>query len=112
MGILLTIGFILLIIPGIYLSVGYLFVTMLIIDKRMQFWQAMETSRKIVTKKWWSFLGLIILLGLLNFVGALLLGIGLLVTVPWSVCILGAAYADIVGLEPAEAPETPQLPTA
>jgi uncharacterized membrane protein len=97
-GILTAIGFVLLILPGIYLAVAYLFAQPLVIDKSADFWQAMETSRKLITKKWFSFFGLLLLLFLLNLAGAIVLGIGLLVTVPLSVCIISAAYEDIVGL--------------
>jgi hypothetical protein len=38
---------------------------------------------------------------LLNLGGALLLGLGLLVSVPLSHCILTVAYAEIFGLESA-----------
>ena len=97
-GILTAIGFVLLVIPGIYLAVAYLFVQPLVIDKNADFWQAMETSRQLITKKWFSFFGLLLVIALLNFAGLLLLGVGLLVTVPLSVCIIAAAYEDIVGL--------------
>lgn len=97
-GILTAIGFVLLILPGIYLAVAYLFAQPLVIDKSADFWQAMETSRKLITKKWFSFFGLLLLIALLNMAGAIVLGIGLLVTVPLSVCIISAAYEDIVGL--------------
>lgn len=58
----------------------------------------METSRQLITKKWFSFFGLLLLIFLLNVGGAILLGVGLLVTIPLSVCIIAAAYEDIVGL--------------
>jgi hypothetical protein len=96
--ILTAIGFILLVLPGIYLAVSYLFAQLLVIDKSADFWQAMETSRKLITKKWFSFFALMLALFFLNFGGFLLLGIGLLVTIPLSVCIVTAAYEDIVGL--------------
>jgi uncharacterized membrane protein len=97
-GILTALGFVLLILPGIYLAVAYLFAQPLVIDKSADFWQAMETSRKLITKKWFSFFGLMIMIFLLNVAGAILLGVGLLVTIPLSVCIIAAAYEDIVGL--------------
>ncbi|WP_035987939.1 hypothetical protein [Leptolyngbya sp. KIOST-1] len=97
-GILTAIGFVLLVLPGIYLAVAYLFAQPLVIDKSADFWQAMETSRKLITKKWFSFFGLLLLILLLNMAGAIVVGIGLLVTVPLSVCIIAAAYEDIVGL--------------
>jgi uncharacterized membrane protein len=96
--ILIGFGFILLILPGIYLAVAYMFAQLFVIDKNLEFWSAMETSRKLVTKKWFSFFGLVLLLGLLNILGAILLGIGLLVTIPLSSCVVAAAYEDIVGL--------------
>ena len=97
--ILIVLGVILLLIPGIYLSVSYLFTILLILDRRMDVWQAMETSRKIVTKRWFSVWGFSIVLGLINLGGALLLGLGLLVTVPLSACAIVAAYDDIIGVE-------------
>ncbi|TVQ13409.1 MAG: hypothetical protein EA368_02265 [Leptolyngbya sp. DLM2.Bin27] len=96
--ILIALGFLLLVLPGIYLAVAYLFAQPLVIDKGADFWQAMETSRKLITKKWFSFFVLMLALFLLNFVGLILLGVGLLVTLPLSICIVAAAYEDIVGL--------------
>ena len=97
-GLLTLVGLFFLILPGIYLSVAYLFAQPLVIDKSVDFWQAMETSRKLVTKKWFSFFALLLAIFFLNIGGFLLLGIGLLVTLPLSVCIVAAAYEDIVGL--------------
>jgi ABC-type antimicrobial peptide transport system permease subunit len=58
----------------------------------------MEYSRKLVTKNWWQFFGLAIVLGLINVLGALVLGIGLLVTIPASGLAVYAAFESIVGL--------------
>jgi hypothetical protein len=97
-GLLVTVGLVLLILPGIYLAVAYTFTMLLVIDYRMEFWQAMETSRQIVTKQWASIFWFGIVLCLLNLLGALALGVGLLVTIPVSSCALAVAYKDIVGL--------------
>ncbi|MDX2239525.1 MAG: hypothetical protein NW224_02470 [Leptolyngbyaceae cyanobacterium bins.302] len=96
--LLIALGLILLIIPGIYLAVAYFFATTLVIEKRFDFWTALETSRKLVTKRWFSFLGFGLLLFLLNLGGALLFVVGLLITVPLTFCIIVAAYEDIIGL--------------
>lgn len=96
--ILIVLGLFLLIIPGIYLAVSYMFAQLLVIDKNMGFWSAMETSRKLISKRWFSFLGLGVLMSLLVFAGFLLLGVGALVAIPLSTCVLAAAYEDIVGL--------------
>lgn len=97
-GVLIGLGFLLLIIPGIYLAVAYTFALPLVLDKKMNFWDAMEFSRKLISKNWFSFFGFAFVLVLINFAGALLLGLGLLVTIPLSVGAIAAAYADIVGL--------------
>ncbi|NTU53240.1 MAG: hypothetical protein HGA97_05995 [Chlorobiaceae bacterium] len=97
-GILVGIGFVLLIIPGIYLAIGYMLTTFLIIDLRMEFWQAMETSRKIITKNWFSFFGFALLLFLVNVLGIIALGVGLLVSIPVTSCAVAIAYQEIVGL--------------
>jgi uncharacterized membrane protein len=97
-GILIGIGFVLLILPGIYLAVAYLFAQLFVVDKNLNFWSAMESSRKVITKKWFSFFGFVLLLALLNVLGAMILGVGLLVTIPLSACVVAAAYEDIVGL--------------
>lgn len=97
-GILIALGLVALILPGIYLAVSYMFAPLFVIDKNMEFWSAMETSRKLITKRWWSFFGLAIALGILVLAGFILLGVGALVTIPLATCVLAAAYEDIVGL--------------
>ncbi|MEN8726543.1 MAG: hypothetical protein ABF276_01120 [Sulfurovum sp.] len=80
--IMTVIGFVLLIIPGIYLSIAYIFTLPLIADKGMDVWEAMELSRKSVTKHWFKVFGLFFLLSLIMALGALALGIGLIWAVP------------------------------
>jgi uncharacterized membrane protein len=99
--ILIAVGLILLIIPGFYLSTAYGLALPIMLDQKIDFWPALESSRKVVTKRWWSFFGFGLLLGLINFLGALCLGFGLLVTVPLTFCAIAAAYEDIIGLKPA-----------
>ena len=56
MSILITIGVILLIIPGIYLAVAYSLVYwILVIHPKESFWNILEASRKIVTRHWFKF---------------------------------------------------------
>lgn len=43
--VFVVLGLILLILPGVYLAVGYLFAAYLVVDRRLDFWQAMELSR-------------------------------------------------------------------
>lgn len=96
--ILIVVGLLFLIIPGVYLAVAYFFSMPFVVEKRLDFWSALEASRKLITKHWFAFFGLGFLLFLLNLGGLLLFGLGLLVTVPWTFCIITAAFEDIVGL--------------
>lgn len=94
---MVSIGFLLLIIPGIYLAVAYMFTTFLILDYRMEFWQAMETSRKIISKNWFVFFGFSFVLFAVNLLGGLAFGVGLLVTIPVTACAAAVAYKEIIG---------------
>jgi uncharacterized membrane protein len=95
-GIFIALGILALVIPGIYLAVSYSFAPMFIVFGKMEFWDAMEYSRKLITKNWWSIFGLILLIVLINLAGVLLLFVGVLFTIPLSYCILYAAFEDIV----------------
>lgn len=80
----------------IYLSVSYLFVIPLIVDGKLGFWQAMELSRKVVGKKFFSFFFALFIGGFLLSVGTLLTcGFGLLFLAPLSYCIIFSAYDQI-----------------
>jgi uncharacterized membrane protein len=85
----------LLIVPGVYLSVAYLFAPCLIVDKNIDFWPAMEISRKKVNKHWFGLFCFSILIILLNIIGCLSFLVGLFITIPLSTCIITAAYKDI-----------------
>ncbi|MEP0950060.1 MULTISPECIES: hypothetical protein [Cyanophyceae] len=98
--LMIGIGLLLFLVPGIYLAVAYIFALPLVLERKMNFWVGMEFSRKLVSKNWLSFLSFSFVLLLLNLAGVLLLGVGLLVTIPVSACAIAAAYEDIVGLAP------------
>jgi len=98
-GLLVTvlswIGFVLLVIPGIYLSVAFGLKTPLIGDQNLRAWQAMETSRKAITHKWWRVFGLYLVVGLLTALSALGLLIPLIWTGPWAMLTIGVLYRRI-----------------
>lgn len=90
-------GFVLLIVPGIYFMVSYLFASAIVVDYGVEFWQAMEISRRLVGKHWFRMFGFMLLLILINLLGAMALGVGMLVSIPVSSCALAVAYRGIVG---------------
>ena len=91
--VLIMIGFALLVLPGIYLSVGYALTLPLILDKDLGPWEALEASRKAIHKKWWTVFGLYIVMMLLYTVSAIPLGLGLIWTVPMFFVMVGILYS-------------------
>jgi len=65
------IGGLLCILPGIYLVVAWKFSLALVADKRLEFWAAMESSRRVITRYWFQILGLLVVayLPLILFMG-------------------------------------------
>ena len=96
-GLLTGLGFLCLILPGIYLLVAWILVIPLIVDQRLEFWPAMQLSRKIISKHWWKFLGFLIVLALINLAGIVACGVGLFITFPITFAALTYAYEDITG---------------
>ncbi len=97
--ILIWIGIMLLVLPGIYLMFAYIYAMPLVVEKKMGVWQALETSRKAVTKVWFRFFGLMMLMMLINGLGVLTLGIAWIWTVPWSILAMTMVYEKIFGVE-------------
>jgi hypothetical protein len=96
--IMTTLGFLLLIIPGMYLSLAYVMVWPLIVERDMGPWEAMETSRKAVHRKWFKVFGLYFVTGLIVSISAIPFGIGLIWTMPMAVMVTGILYRDIFGV--------------
>lgn len=93
--LLISAGLLLLILPGIYLGVSYIFAYMLIIDKRIEFWAAMEISRRVITAQWWRVFGLLLLASVIAALGVVALIIGVFITVPIYLGALVYAYEDL-----------------
>jgi hypothetical protein len=100
MGVLIWVGAMLLIIPGIYLAIAWTWANLLVIDRGMDFWPAMAASMKVVNKNFWGTLGWLVVSGFMAGLGVVACGLGLLITIPWFYCMQVAAYRDIFGLNP------------
>ncbi|MFC1596028.1 hypothetical protein ACFL4D_01935 [Candidatus Margulisiibacteriota bacterium] len=94
-GILVLFGLMLLVLPGLIVSALYIYTIPLIVDQKLDFWQAMETSRKKVMEDAFGFIIFGILLMAMIISGAMFLGVGLMVTMPIAVNTLTYAYIDI-----------------
>lgn len=92
---LIALGLIALIIPGIYLAVSYLFAIPMGIFGGLDPWAAMEWSRKLITRNWWRFFGLLLILLVLNLLGLVLAGIGLILTIPLTFLVLYVVFEEL-----------------
>jgi hypothetical protein len=97
--LLTCLGLLFCLVPGIYLGVSWVFALALVIDRRMDFWQAMELSRKVVTKHWWSMFAFLIVVGLMSLLGLLACCVGVFVTAAIAEAALMYAYEDIFGTQ-------------
>lgn len=96
--VMLIVGFLLFVIPGIYLSVAYMFALPLVVDKGLSPWQALEASRKAITHRWFSMFGLFLIIGLVYMLGALCLMVGLIWAMPLGMIAMGIVYRNIFGV--------------
>jgi len=103
--LLICIGLVLLVLPGIYLTVGYALTLPLILDKGLGPWEALEASRKAIHKKWWTVLGMYLVMMLLYMVSMIPLGLGLIWTVPMFMVLMGVLYSRLFGFSEVEEDE-------
>jgi hypothetical protein len=99
--LLMTVGFLFCILPGIYLAVCWQFSLPLVLEKKMDFWDAMELSRKMVAKHWFSLFFLILLAFFFcQLLGILACVIGVYITLPWAFAAMACAYHVMFEPEP------------
>jgi uncharacterized membrane protein len=90
--VLLGVGFVLCYLPGIYLSIAWMFAWNLLADKRGNFWECLEMSRQAVTAHWgWAFL-LTIVAQIIANAGLIACFVGVLATMPLYGLMLAVAY--------------------
>lgn len=95
-GLIIFVGFILLIIPGIILAVKYQFFVYFIVDKNAGPIEALKRSSEITRGAKWDLFLFGLLLGFINFLGALCLIIGLFATVPITMIASAFVYRKLL----------------
>jgi len=95
-----SIGTLFCIIPGIVIAASCKFTYLFIVDKRMDFWPAMQASHAVVKNDYFGFTMFLVAMTLLNVLGVVCCLVGVLVTIPISVAAITVAYRDIVGFDP------------
>lgn len=86
-----------LLIPSIVVSIMWSFAPAYIAVAKLSFWPAMECSRKMVFKHFFSLIGLFIVWGIIILISVIPLGLGLLVTVPALQAAMYLIFKDSVG---------------
>lgn len=98
--LLVVSGMVFLLLPGIYLAVSYSLALPLLVEKEMGIWQALETSRKAISKCWFRCLGLMIVTFMLAAIGgAFTFGVGLVWFIPLAALSFGVLYRNVFGYE-------------
>jgi uncharacterized membrane protein len=97
--ILIFIGTLFFLIPGLLVAASFNFTFLFIIDKRMDFETAMRASHAVVKQDYFGYCMFVVALFLLNVLGLLCLFVGLLVTIPITLAAITVAYRDTVGFD-------------
>lgn len=95
--IFIIVGAVLLVVPGIVVAIMTAFSTYVLLDKpknvawnSTSFWQSIKESKHITKGHKWDLFGYFLLALVLNILGALAFGVGLIVTIP--VTLIGLAH--------------------
>ena len=100
--LIIGLGFLLLIIPGIIWSLKYSFVGYFVVDKGMGPIEALRHSARVTQGVKWQLLLFWLVMGFVNLAGVLVFGLGLLATIPTTMLATAFVYRKLAAsLEPA-----------
>jgi len=110
--LIVAVGTVLLVIPGIIFAVRYIFYGYAVVDRGALPMESMAQSAAATKGVWWnvSLFGLVLIL--LNILGAMLLVVGLLITTPISAIAAAWVYRRLTGTAPAIVPAAAAGPVA
>jgi len=94
------VGLILLVIPGIIAAVLLIFAPYFVMDRQMGPVEAMKMSFHVVKEHFWGIFLLLLVAIVINIVGTLLFGVGLLISVPVTLLAIAHAYRTLAGQVP------------
>ncbi len=106
-GLIAPLGAIACVVGVFVTSALVLFAVPLVMDRRMDFWAAITASVEQVKQDLVAWSVFVLVLGLLQLLGALICGVGVLVTYPIALAATAIAYRDVFGIQLAEAPAGP-----
>lgn len=92
-GILVALGLLLLILPGLLLAAIWLYVPLFIVDRNMGMGDAMRASRELVGRAGlWEHVGVVLVIAVISMMVGSITGIGFLLTWPLTVTFITALY--------------------
>ena len=91
-------GLALFVVPGIYVTVAYFMANFFIVFYNMSGWEALEASRRFVHRQWWDVFVLLLAVLVLDILGMICMGVGLLVSIPVTTIMLYLFFEDVFGL--------------
>jgi uncharacterized membrane protein len=94
----ILLGLIMLVVPGIYFAISYVFSHLFVWFHDRTPTEALKLSRKTISGNFAQIFILLMILVGLNLLGVMALGVGVLLTMPFSFCVLYAAFDDVIGV--------------
>jgi uncharacterized membrane protein len=96
-GLIVVVGLVLLIVPGIIAAIALIFATYLVVDRNLGPIEAIKESARLTKgHRWQLFLLALAIIGI-NILGAIALLVGLVVTIPVSLLAVVHAYRKLAG---------------
>lgn len=83
-GLMVMVGLVLLVVPGVYIAIKYAFFGFVMVDKKTGVMDSLKVSAKLTNGVKWELFGFGIVMCIFNILGALTLMIGLFITIPIS----------------------------
>lgn len=102
--ILVLVGLVLLVVPGIIIAIMTVFIPFILLEKdykpswkELSFWRVIKDSARLTKGVRWKIFVFFLVCALINILGILALGVGLLITVPVTGIALAAVYNKLKG---------------
>src|SRR5450432_3391891 len=87
-------------IPGLVVAAMYKFTYLFIVDKRLDFWPAMQASHAVAKNDYFGFTMFLLLMALVDLLGVLCCFVGIFITLPVTFAAITVAYQELVGFDP------------
>ena len=104
-GILVLVGFILLIVPGVYFLLTYGFASLIAVDTNLSISESFKESKRITAGSKGRLFLFFVAVVALNIIGAIALVVGLLVSIPVSMLAYIHVYRTLLKAAPVVVPE-------